>query len=107
MGAGSAMPGLFFTFSAMVLLIFVGLSISVWGLLLLIKFFLKASVSAPTWNSISFLNANAGGTVTHFGVFGYTGSGTSVGWYFPPELACVYLPRFYSTLSYQFAATLN
>ncbi|KAJ3484707.1 hypothetical protein NLI96_g5465 [Meripilus lineatus] len=67
MGAGAALPGLFFTFSAMVLLIF-------------------ASVSAPTWNSVSFLNTNDGGTVTHFGVFGYTGSGTSVGWYFPPPL---------------------
>lgn len=68
MGAGAALPGICFTFAAMVLLIF-------------------ASVSAPTWNPISFLNASAGGTETHFGVFGYTGSGTTVGWYFPPSLA--------------------
>jgi len=64
MGAGAAAPGLFFTFTAMVLLIF-------------------ASVSAPTWNSVYFLNAGG----VHFGVFGYTGSSTHVGWFFPANLA--------------------
>lgn len=37
------------------------------------------SVSSPTWNSISFLNANQ----FSFGVFGYTGSKTQIGYYFP------------------------
>ncbi|KAG2358448.1 hypothetical protein BDR07DRAFT_1489425 [Suillus spraguei] len=60
MAASSALPGLFFCFSAMVLLIFV-------------------SVSSPTWNSISFLNVNQ----YSFGVFGYTGSKVQVGYYFP------------------------
>ncbi|GJE94919.1 pali-domain-containing protein [Phanerochaete sordida] len=60
MAAGAAVPGLFFTFAAMVLLIF-------------------ASVSAPTWNSVSFLDAGG----LHFGVFGYTGSSTHVGYNFP------------------------
>ncbi|KAH9942285.1 pali-domain-containing protein [Epithele typhae] len=64
MAAGAAVPGLFFTFAAMVLLIF-------------------ASVSAPTWNSVSFLNVGR----LHFGCFGFTGSQTSVGWFFPNALA--------------------
>ncbi|CCM00424.1 uncharacterized protein FIBRA_02454 [Fibroporia radiculosa] len=68
MAADAALPGLFFTFSAMVLLIF-------------------ASVSAPTWNSISFLDTTVGGVSTHFGVFGYTGSKAHVGWYFPTGVA--------------------
>ncbi|KAI0633420.1 pali-domain-containing protein [Trametes polyzona] len=67
MAAGAAVPGLFFTFAAMVLLIF-------------------ASVSAPTWERISFLDAPTGGSTTHFGVFGYTGSDTHVGWFFPGAL---------------------
>ncbi|KAI0743768.1 pali-domain-containing protein [Daedaleopsis nitida] len=66
MAAGAAVPGLFLTFAAMVLLIF-------------------ASVSAPTWNNVSFLNV--GSTGTRFGVFGYTGSDTHVGWRFPQNLA--------------------
>jgi len=60
MAAGAAVPGLFFTFAAMVLLII-------------------ASVSAPTWNSVSFLNVGG----LHFGVFGFTGSQTHVGYNFP------------------------
>ncbi|KAI0087964.1 hypothetical protein BDY19DRAFT_985712 [Irpex rosettiformis] len=63
MAAGAAIPGLFFVFAATVLLIF-------------------ASVSAPTWNSISFLNTEG----IHFGVFGFTGSGTSVGYFFPSPI---------------------
>jgi len=60
MAASSALPGLFLCFAAMVLLIFV-------------------SVSAPTWNSISFMDAGG----LSFGVFGYTGSKAHVGYYFP------------------------
>ncbi|KAF9227450.1 pali-domain-containing protein [Gyrodon lividus] len=60
MAATGALPGLFFCFSAMVLLIIV-------------------SVSAPTWDSISFLNTNG----LSFGVFGYTGSKPHVGYDFP------------------------
>ncbi|KAG2032478.1 pali-domain-containing protein [Suillus americanus] len=60
MAASAALPGLFFCFSAMILLILV-------------------SVSSPTLNSISFLNANQ----YSFGVFGYTGSKVQVGYYFP------------------------
>ena len=67
MAAGAAVPGLFFSFAAMVLLIF-------------------ASVSPPTWEAVSFLDATQGQTTTNFGVFGYTGSPTTVGWYFPPAL---------------------
>lgn len=63
MAASGALPGLFFCFAAMVLLIFV-------------------SVSAPTWNAISFLNANG----ISFGVFGYTGSKAHVGYYLPTSL---------------------
>ncbi|KAG1866679.1 hypothetical protein F4604DRAFT_947028 [Suillus subluteus] len=60
MAASAALPGLFFCFLAMILLILV-------------------SVSSPTLNSISFLNANQ----YAFGVFGYTGSQVHVGYYFP------------------------
>ncbi|KAI0081885.1 pali-domain-containing protein [Panus rudis PR-1116 ss-1] len=67
MGAGAAAPGLFFTFAATVLLIF-------------------ASVSSPTWERISFLNTNANGGITHFGVFGYTGSDTHIGYRFPGNI---------------------
>ncbi|KAI5119174.1 hypothetical protein M0805_000628 [Coniferiporia weirii] len=63
-----AAPGLFFCFAAAVLLIFV-------------------SVSAPTWNSISFLDVSTGGQSTHFGVFGYTGSGRSIGYFFPSQVS--------------------
>jgi hypothetical protein len=59
MAAGAAVPGLFFCFAACVLLIFV-------------------SVSAPTWNAISFLNNGLG---ISFGVFGYTGSSIHVGYH--------------------------
>jgi len=63
----SAPVGVFLCFAATVLLVFV-------------------SISAPTWNAISFLDANVGGRSIHFGVFGFTGSGTSVGYRFPPDL---------------------
>jgi len=61
--ASPALPGLFLCFAAMVLLIFV-------------------SVSAPTWEKISFLNVNQGGQTLHFGVFGYTGTAKHVGYFF-------------------------
>lgn len=80
MAADAALPGLFFCFAACVLLIFV-------------------SVSPPTWESVYFLNA---GTGVRFGVFGYTGSKTSVGYYFPAPLngyKSVSFPRF-SPLSF-------
>ncbi|KAK7692654.1 hypothetical protein QCA50_004287 [Cerrena zonata] len=67
MGAGAAAPGLIFTFAATVLLII-------------------ASVSSPTWERISFLNTNANGGETHFGVFGFTGSDTHVGYFFPGSI---------------------
>ncbi|KAG8946007.1 hypothetical protein FRC04_012126 [Tulasnella sp. 424] len=57
----SAGPGLFFCFAALVLLVF-------------------ATVSAPIWDSISFLNTNIGGREIHFGVFGYTGSARHLGY---------------------------
>ncbi|KIO20264.1 hypothetical protein M407DRAFT_245892 [Tulasnella calospora MUT 4182] len=57
----SAGPGLFFCFVALVLLVF-------------------ATVSAPIWESISFLNTNIGGREIHFGVFGYTGSARHLGY---------------------------
>ncbi|EIM83060.1 pali-domain-containing protein [Stereum hirsutum FP-91666 SS1] len=66
MPAGAAIPGLFFCFTAMVLLVFV-------------------SVSAPTWNKIYFLDANKSSQDIHFGVFGYTGTGTSFGYYFDAD----------------------
>jgi len=64
MAATAAYPGLFFCFAATVLLIFV-------------------SISSPTWEAISFLNVNNGGQITHFGVFGYTGSKVAIGYTFP------------------------
>lgn len=67
MAASAALPGLFFCFAACVLLIFV-------------------SVSPPTWESVYFLNAGTGAGRIRFGVFGYTGSDTTVGYEFPPAL---------------------
>ncbi|KAJ7096350.1 pali-domain-containing protein [Mycena epipterygia] len=63
----SAAPlGLLFCLSAAVLLTFV-------------------SVSAPTWDKISFLNAGSGSATTRFGVFGSTGTHISVGYRFNPS----------------------
>lgn len=59
MAAGPAIPGLFLVFAAMVLLIFV-------------------SVSVPTWNAISFLNVGP----IRYGVFGFTGSPIQIGYNF-------------------------
>jgi hypothetical protein len=63
--ASPAVPGLFFCFAAMVLLIFV-------------------SVSVPVWNAIYFLSANINGRVIRFGVWGYTGSQRQIGYSFDP-----------------------
>ncbi|KAA1471692.1 pali-domain-containing protein [Dentipellis sp. KUC8613] len=63
MAVGQVIPGLFFTFAAMVLLIF-------------------ASVSSPTWDSIFFMTATSGSRTVHFGAFGFTGSDTHIGYTF-------------------------
>jgi len=65
--ASPAVPGLLLCFAAMVLLIVV-------------------SVSAPIWENVSFLDVTSGGRTIHFGVFGYTGSRTSVGYFFDPSV---------------------
>jgi len=62
MAAGAALPGLFFCFAAMVLLIVV-------------------SVSTPIWDSVYFLSAHLKGHEMTFGTFGYTGSNHVVGYY--------------------------
>ena len=49
----------------------------------------QASVSAPTWEDVSFLNVDLSGQTTRFGVFGFTGSDTNVGWFFPSNLGYV------------------
>ena len=59
MAAGAAVPGLFFVFAAMVLLIF-------------------ASVCVPTWDTIYYLRANG----VRYGTFGFTGSETMIGYDF-------------------------
>ncbi|EKM74943.1 hypothetical protein AGABI1DRAFT_103194 [Agaricus bisporus var. burnettii JB137-S8] len=40
------------------------------------------SVSAPTWEAISFLNVGPEGHQVHYGVFGFTGSQRSIGYTF-------------------------
>jgi len=64
MPASPAIPGLFLTFAATVLLVFV-------------------CVSTPVWNQISFLNVGIGrvGEI-RYGVFGYTGSKVAIGYDF-------------------------
>ncbi|KAH7104446.1 pali-domain-containing protein [Auriculariales sp. MPI-PUGE-AT-0066] len=63
-----ALPGLFFCFAACVLLVF-------------------ASISSPTWEKISYLNVRrGGGDDLHFGIFGYTGSETHVGYRISPSV---------------------
>lgn len=62
--AGQAVPGTFLCFAAMVLLIFV-------------------CVSVPTWHAVSFLNVGPSGPdQLRYGVFGFTGSGTHIGYNF-------------------------
>jgi len=64
MATAVPLPGVLCCFVAFVLLIFV-------------------SFSPPTWNSVYFLHAGTGPDEVRFGVFGYTGSSTSVGYHFP------------------------
>lgn len=61
--AGQAVPGTLLCFAAMVLL-------------------LIASLSVPTWNAVSFLNVGGEPNQLRYGVFGFTGSGTHVGYHF-------------------------
>jgi hypothetical protein len=64
MAASPAIPGLVFCFAAMVLLIFV-------------------SVSVPTWPKVSLLNVGPSGPgQLRYGVFGFTGSKTHIGYDF-------------------------
>jgi len=65
--ASPAVPGLFFCFAAMVLLIFV-------------------SVSVPVWNDIYFLDANVNGHEIRFGIWGFTGSPKHLGYTFDPSI---------------------
>ncbi|ESK96820.1 hypothetical protein Moror_6616 [Moniliophthora roreri MCA 2997] len=66
MAASPAIPGLFLCFAATVLLVF-------------------ACVSVPTWDAISFLNVGQNAEL-RFGIFGFTGSDTSIGYTFNPAL---------------------
>ncbi|KAJ7262202.1 pali-domain-containing protein [Mycena haematopus] len=66
MPVSAVLPGLFFCLTATVLLMVV-------------------SVSAPAWDKISFLNAGAGSATVRFGVFGYTGTHTRIGYRFNPS----------------------
>ncbi|KAJ7218089.1 pali-domain-containing protein [Mycena pura] len=59
-------PGLVFCLLAAVLLTFV-------------------SVSAPTWDKIYFLRAGSGNATVHFGVFGFSGTPTGIGYRFSPS----------------------
>ena len=45
--------------------------------------FKQVSVSVPTWNSVYFLRAADGAANYRFGVFGFTGSQTRLGYRFP------------------------
>lgn len=45
------------------------------------------SVSSPTWEKISFLNVPSDNGEIHFGVFGYTGSATHIGYNFNPSIS--------------------
>ncbi|KAF8309509.1 pali-domain-containing protein [Clavulina sp. PMI_390] len=56
-----AFPGVFFCFAAMVLLIFV-------------------SVSVPVWDKITFLDSEIAGKAIGWGVWGYTGSSKGLGY---------------------------
>lgn len=43
-------------------------------------------VSAPVWNAITFLHVFTEGREINFGVFGFTGSRTTVGYTFDPSV---------------------
>ena len=78
MAATPALPGPLCCISALILLIF-------------------ATVSAPIWNDISFLDVTTNGQTTHFGVFGYTGSPRQLGYYID---SAVLGPAYVFTYSY-------
>jgi hypothetical protein len=80
MAASAAAPGLFLCFTAAVLMLFV--SFVVLFPLPLSSLSQQVSLSAPTWNRISFLDVGLLGRDIHFGVFGYTGSKPSIGYRF-------------------------
>jgi len=66
--ASPAVPGLVLCFAAMVLLIFV-------------------SISVPVWNEVYFLEVrNVAGDIIRFGVFGFTGSQKHIGYKFDPTI---------------------
>jgi len=67
MASSPALPGLFFCFAAMVLLIF-------------------ASVSVPIWDKVYFLKSNIGGQAIRFGMWGYTGSAKHLGYNVPSSI---------------------
>ena len=90
MGVGAVVPGVFFTFVAAILLLFVRMINSYHQPF---PHPAQASISSPTWDRISFLNTNANGEETHFGVFGFTGSDTHIGYYFPGNIGWVYFPH--------------
>jgi len=79
--ASPALPGVFFCFAAMVLLIFV-------------------SVSSPTWQSVSFLHVGSGSSTVRYGVFGFTGHSPSVGYRFQDN------PRLQSSIIRSLTRTL-
>ncbi|KAI0066256.1 pali-domain-containing protein [Artomyces pyxidatus] len=87
MAAGPAIPGLIFCFAATVLLVF-------------------ASVSAPTWNAIYLFRASKGVDTVHFGVFGYTGTDTHIGYTFPESRFGFYSSRLNSSTIHNLTDTL-
>jgi hypothetical protein len=77
----AAIPGTVLCFAAMVLLLFV-------------------SISVPTWSKVSFLNiGESGPNQLKYGVFGSTGSSPSVGYYFT-------IPRMNSGVLHNLTKTL-
>ncbi|KAH9484928.1 hypothetical protein JR316_0001831 [Psilocybe cubensis] len=80
MAARAAYPGIFFCFAAMVLLIFV-------------------SVSVPTWNKVYFLRVGPLVNQLRYGVFGFTGSSTNIGYNFTND-------RLNSTILHNLTKTL-
>ncbi len=73
-----AFPGLFFCFAAFVLLLIVSPRL---GFMRLEAHTTpQATISAPVWEKISFLDATIGGQTIHFGTFGYTGIHARLGY---------------------------
>jgi hypothetical protein len=53
--------------------------------LIFVSSYYQVSISSPVWEKVSFLDVTSGGQVTHFGVFGYTGSKAAIGYTFAPD----------------------